>query len=300
VPALPSGLSYVELTAGGAFSAARRSDGSVVVWGFAQYGLPNVPALPAGVTYVAVAAGGAHIMARRSDGSLVGWGYNHQSQCLPPPLPSGLTWVEVAAGSSHTLARRSDDAVFAFGSNEFDKCNVPALASGRSFVEVAGGTYHSVARYEIHCPAVSTYCTAKVNSLGCVPAIGSSGTPSATAGSGFVVECTNVLNNKVGLLFYGVSGSQSVPYQAGTLCVKWIIKRTPAVFSGGNPPPIDCSGRYSIDMNAFAVGALGGAPLSALTSAGTVVDCQWWGRDPGFAAPNGTTLSAGLEYSVCP
>ena len=144
------------------------------------------------------------------------------------------------------------------------------------------------------------YCTAKINSLGCTPTIGYSGSPSASAGSGFSVQAIQVLNNKNGLLFYGVTGRATLPFQGGTLCVQPQIKRTPSVNSGGNPPPNDCSGTFAIDMNLFAVGGLGGTPLPALTVAGTIVNCQWWGRDPGFVAPNNTTLSDALEYSILP
>ena len=131
--------------------------------------------------------------------------------------------------------------------------------------------------------------------------IAGTGTPSATAGSGFVVTGSNVRNNKSGLLFYGVTGPASTPFQGGTLCVNSPIRRTGATNSGGNPSPAnDCSGVYSLDMNAFAHSSGPPIPLPALIVAGTVVDCQWWGRDPGFAAPNNTTLTNGLEYTVCP
>jgi hypothetical protein len=151
------------------------------------------------------------------------------------------------------------------------------------------------------CPPPATYCTTKVNGLGCSPAISSTGTASATAGSGFTVTGSNVRNNKSGLLFYGNTGSASLPFLGGTLCVAAPVKRTPGTNSYGNPfPADDCSGAYVIDMNLFAVGGLGGTPLPALTVAGTVVNCQFWGRDPGFAAPNNVTLTDGLTYTVCP
>ena len=89
---------FVEVAAGGQHTVARRSDGSVVAWGYNDYGQCNVPALPAGLTYVEVAAGSGHTVARRSDGSVVAWGDNGCGQCNVPALPAGLTYVEIAAG----------------------------------------------------------------------------------------------------------------------------------------------------------------------------------------------------------
>jgi hypothetical protein len=278
---------------------ARRSDGSVIAWGFNSYGQCNVPALPPGQTYVEFAAGAYHTVARRSDGSVIAWGWNDDGQCNVPPLPPGLAYVEIAAGHAHTVARRSDGSAIAWGDNQYSQWNVPALPPGLAYGEIDAGEFYAAARVG---PFEQTvYCTAKVNSLGCLPAIAASGTPSATAGTGFIVTASNMRNNKPGLLLYGVNGRQAVPFQGGTLCVNTPIKRTTAVDSGGTPPPVnDCSGVYSIDMNAFAQSAGPPVPLPALAMPGTVVDCQWWGRDQGIAPPNNTTLSDGLEYVVAP
>jgi hypothetical protein len=139
----------------------------------------------------------------------------------------------------------------------------------------------------------TVYCTAKVNSLGCTPAIGFTGSPSASAGSGFNITATNVLNNKNGLLFYSTLGQPGLPFQGGTLCAKAPIKRTPVQSSGGNPPPNDCTGSYTFDFNVHISSGIDPALVF-----GATVDAQYWARDPGFPPPNNTSLTNALDFTV--
>lgn len=154
--------------------------------------------------------------------------------------------------------------------------------------DVAGGT-------------IFTYCTAKQNSLGCVPALRTSGFPGSTTTTGFVVHGENIRNQTVGLLLYGFAGSAAIPFQGGFLCVQPPVRRMLQASSGGSPVGAhDCSGHWSIDVNAFSSGLLGGSPAPALRQPGVTVDCQWWGRDPGFPTPFNTALTAALEFVVLP
>ncbi|MCE9594695.1 MAG: VCBS repeat-containing protein [Planctomycetes bacterium] len=140
---------------------------------------------------------------------------------------------------------------------------------------------------------VAVYCTAKVNSKGCYPQIGFTGTPTAGAPTGFNVLATNVLNNKSGLFFYSLAGRQAAAFQGGLLCIKPPTKRTAVQGSNGNPPPNDCSGQYTFDFNAYMFSGVNPALI-----AGVKVDGQYWSRDNGIAAPNNTGLTEGIEFTI--
>ena len=166
----------------------------------------------------------------------------------------------------------------------------------------AGIDIGSINRFDVRfadCGGGTVYCTAKVNALGCTPTISSTGVPSSTSGSGFVIKGANVRNIKPGLLIYSNNGRAANPFLGGLLCMNGPIRRSIQLNSGGSSLPTqDCTGIYSIDMNSFTVGALGGTPAAYLLNVGTVVDTQFWGRDPGFPAPNNATLTDALEFTV--
>ena len=142
-----------------------------------------------------------------------------------------------------------------------------------------------------HPDTPSSYCTAKLNSLGCTPQIGSGGAASAS-GALFSITCGNVMNNKSGLLFYGYEPKAS-PYQGGWLCVQAPVKRTALQNSGGNPPPNDCSGQFAYDFDARIQSG-----VDPGLAAGAAVYAQYWYRDPASSFTTGR--SDGLYFVIGP
>ena len=139
-----------------------------------------------------------------------------------------------------------------------------------------------------------TYCTPKPGLACGSPAIGAAGRPQATASSGFSISAGPARQNKSGLLIYSNQGPDSAAFQGGTLCVRPPVRRTTTVNSGGASL---CGGAFSIDMNAFASGGLGGNPQAFLSLPGSKVYAQFWGRD---TLATGSFLSDAVCYIVCP
>ena len=101
-PTPPSGVSYVQISAGYS-SVARRSDGQVVQWD-QIYGTGEVPPLPLGMSYVDVSLRSVYPLALRSDGNIVVWEPCDLGICDVPPLPPGSVYQRIAAGGQHSIA----------------------------------------------------------------------------------------------------------------------------------------------------------------------------------------------------
>jgi hypothetical protein len=155
------------------------------------------------------------------------------------------------------------------------------------------GLDHGVIRaYRIFPATPTAFCTAKTNSLGCAPSMSSSGAPSVSSSTPFLVNCSSVLNQVSGLLFYS-QGPGAAPFQGGTLCVRLPTRRTPPQNSGGSSSGADCSGVLSIDFNARIQSG-----VDPTLVAGAEVFGQYWSRDP--ASPSTTSLSNGLRFLIRP
>jgi choice-of-anchor B domain-containing protein len=190
---------------------------------------------------------------------------------IPPVACNAMVQYYISATSTNNIAWSSpDDAPTGFHTTLASTCTAPPIP----------------------------YCTPKVNSLGCTPQIGYTGTfPSVSAGSGFQVFGSNVRNNKPGLMLYSLTGRDAIPFGGGTLCVAAPVRRSPPLSSGGNPVGDDCTGAYQFDLNTFIAGGTGDPGLQV---PGNLVRMQFWGRDQGFAAPNNVTLTEGLEAQIIP
>lgn len=140
------------------------------------------------------------------------------------------------------------------------------------------------------------FCATGTSASGCQATLSTSGLPSATAGSGFVVSAAAVEGNKSGMYFFGVNGRQNLPWgtSSSTFCVVTPVRRADLMIGGGTNGA--CNGSFVQDFNAMWCPS---CPLPLHNpGAGAVVQAQLWYRDP--ANPSGwtTSLSDAIEFCV--
>ncbi|MCK6448711.1 MAG: hypothetical protein L6Q99_20140 [Planctomycetes bacterium] len=208
----------------------------------------------------------------------------------------GNDWLFAQAGGelvfSTALNPLEWNTVFNFS---FD-CDAGPQASAASINPFYAGTGGSVFTVATQAPLDScltpvVYCTAKVNSLGCTPAIAISGPLSASAGSGCTVSVSNVIGNKFGLFFHATSAAAATPFHGGLLCMTLPIQRHTVQSSGGTSGA--CDGAFSEDFNAYIAGG-----FDPVLGPGIDVWIQNWSRDPGD--PFTDSLSDAIAATICP
>jgi hypothetical protein len=187
-------------------------------------------------------------------------------------LPAGRHWLRL----------RSNQTGVYFAAANIGTSGLPAV-SRRGDGQLFTGSPLAL-RVTEGCPAPQTYCTAKLSSSGCLPAISASGAPTPTGS--FVVSVAQVEGQRAGLVFRGFNGPLSAPFQGGFLCVAPPLVRFPAQNSGGAAGT--CGGAFSYPLSAFI----------AASPAGSSFWMQAWFRDPQSASTTG--LSNGIAFTTCP
>ena len=145
-------------------------------------------------------------------------------------------------------------------------------------------------------PPPMTYCTAGTSASGCQALLSATGTPSATATSGFTLQAGTVEGQKDGLFFFGTNGQQANPWGNGTSyqCVVSPVVRTPTTSGVGTIGL--CDGSFTLDLNALWCPK---CPKPAKNpGAAAVVQAQLWYRDPLSTSNQTTSLSDAIEFSV--
>jgi hypothetical protein len=141
-----------------------------------------------------------------------------------------------------------------------------------------------------------TYCTAGASASGCAALLAATGTPSASAPSGFVATAADVEGSKDGQFYFGVNGRQAVPWGNGTSyrCVVPPTSRAGLLAASGTNGA--CDGSFTQDLNTLWV-----VNKPAVNpGAGNVVQLQLWYRDPQNTSNRTTSFSDALEFPVCP
>ena len=164
------------------------------------------------------------------------------------------------------------------------------------YVAGSWGAHLKMERTDAAAPTV--YCTAGTSASLCQADLSATGTPSATATSGFTLTASTLEGDKDGLFFFATNGQQANTWGSGTSfqCVVPPVKRG-GLLAGSGTPGL-CDGSTAQDLNALWCPTCP-KPLKN-PGAGAVTQAQFWYRDPFNTSNQTTSLSDAIEFTVGP
>jgi len=162
-----------------------------------------------------------------------------------------------------------------------------ALSGNRILV---GSELDSVANLYLVPEPPTIYCSAKVNSAGCLPQIGFTGSATLTGPDDFVATAIDTLPSHPGLFFFGLQGSTDLPFLGGTLCVLPPLARTPVQVSTTG---VACDGTYAFPFTRALMNQYGLIP-------GDRFHGQYWTRDRAHPDGTGVGLTDALDVLILP
>ncbi len=163
-----------------------------------------------------------------------------------------------------------------------------ADTNGDGYLDAWAGDYSTgqISIGNSHC-LIAGYGTARTNSLGCLPALTASGTPTA-GGAGIVVHAGNLLIQQPLLMLVGLQAA-SLPGLGGEVLVlpPWLALS--GTTSAGSGDPGLCDGSFDLPID--------GALLTTL-GVGTRLHLQALSADPQLPAGPKVSLTNGLWFEV--
>jgi len=173
VQTVSSGTNWKQVSAGGAHTAAIKTDGTLWLWGSNVYGRlgdnSNIPksspvqTVSSGTNWKQVSAASFHTAAIKTDGTLWLWGFGENigdNSAINKSSPvqtvsSGTNWKQVSAGGLRTTAIKTDGTLWLWGRGEvgglgnnsiIDRSSpVQTISSGTNWKQVDAGHLHVAA-----------------------------------------------------------------------------------------------------------------------------------------------------------
>jgi hypothetical protein len=156
------GTNWKQVSCGGSYTTAIKTDGTLWVWGDAQQGklgtndttpsrLTPVTTFAGGTNWKQVSAGSIHTAAIKTDGTLWTWGYgtdgilgNGLITTRSTPVTTfagGTNWKQVSCGGQHTAAIKTDGTLWTWGSGGNGQLGNAAITTRSTPVTTfSGGT----------------------------------------------------------------------------------------------------------------------------------------------------------------